>query len=255
MVTADRTARANRLAPYFETQLRFAARMAELLDRPLGQVAFEHTNLNRRLGLGFAGAAQITEAWLAYVERLAAAADLPAKVAVTQATFEESADEVLPRPGQTAFGCFAHDPPDTFGEVRIHFFNLDTDDQGGPIASAKVGRRRRELAAMVASIREKHPQAHTIRGGSWLYNIEAYRRLFPPDYIASCGLKPGPLRLTGTSVWGQLIDSREAIRPQVRDALMANLATLDPQAPWTAFPHRVLAVHAPIECFVRFYDL
>ena len=24
-----------------------------------------------------------------------------------------------------------------------------------------------------------------MRGGSWLYNIDAYRRLFPPEYLAS----------------------------------------------------------------------
>jgi hypothetical protein len=63
------------------------------------------------------------------------------------------------------------------------------------------------------------------------------------------------MHLTGTSSWGQLIDSREAIRPDVRDTLMANLARLDPEAPWTAFPYRVLAVSAPIESFARFYGL
>lgn len=254
MASPDRIARSHRLTPYFEAQLRLAARMAELTGRPLGEMAFEHTNLNRRFGLGFAGIVPPTEAWLAYAEGLEAAPDLPARVEVTRAMFESSPEEVLPRPGETGFGCFAHEPA-TDGVVRIHFFNLDTDEAGGPLASSKVARRKAELAAMVANVRARHPDAHTIRGGSWLYNIEAYRRLFPPDYTASRHIQPGRLHLTGTSSWGQLIDSREVIRSDVRDALFANLASLDPQTPWTAFPYRVLRVEAPIESFVRFYGV
>jgi len=106
---------------------------------------------------------------------------------------------------------------------------------------------------MTRRIAERHPGAQVIAGKSWLYNIEAYRRLFPPGYSAIRTLAPGPLHLTGTSSWGQMIDSREAIRPDVRDALAANLAALDPAAPWTAFPLRVLAVRAPLETFLDFY--
>jgi hypothetical protein len=51
-----------------------------------------------------------------------------------------------------------------------------------------------------------------------------------------------------------MIDSREAIRPDVRDAFVTNFEGLDPDAPWTAFPLRVLAVQAPVETFVRFYE-
>ena len=254
MVPPDRIARSHRLAPYFEAQLRLAVRMAELTGRPVGEMAFEHTNLNRRFGLGFAGIVPPTPAWLAYAERVEAAPDLAAQVEVSRAMFAQSEDEVLPRPGQAGFGCFAYDPP-VEGVAHIHFYNLDTDAAGGPLASAKIDRRKADLGALTAHIRAHHPDTTTIRGGSWLYNIEAYRRLFPPDYTASRHIRPGPMHLTGTSSWGQLIDSREAIRPDVRDALMANLASLDPQAPWTAFPYRVLRVEAPIESFVRFYGL
>lgn len=138
--------------------------------------------------------------------------------------------------------------------MKIHFSNRDTDEAGGPLAAAKAGRRRAELAAMMLWIAERHPEATHICGRSWLYNLEAYRRLFPPAYVATRTLAPGPLLLTGTSSWGQMIDSREAIRTDARDALLANLADLDPEAPWTAFPMRVLAVQAPLETFVRFYE-
>ncbi|MBX3483874.1 hypothetical protein [Phenylobacterium sp.] len=253
MTSPDRIARADRLVPYFEVQLRLAGRMAELTGAPLGEVALGHTNIHRRLGLGVWRDGPPAAGWAPYAEALEAARGLAARVALTREAFVAAPDEVLPHPGQTGFGCFAHDPAGDDGVVRIHFHNFDTDAEGGPLASAKVPRRRAELRALVAGVRARHPQARTIRGGSWLYNLEAYRRLFPPDYVASRIPHPPPIGLRGTATWGQVIDSREAIRPHVRDAVVANLPAMDPQAPWRVFPYRMLSVEAPIESFARFY--
>jgi hypothetical protein len=194
-------------------------------------------------------------AWRDYAARLEATAGLVAQVALTQETFLAAPEELLLLPGQTAFGCFAHGPPGEDGTVRMHFYNHDTDEVGGPLAVGKVARRKAELAAMVAHIRAAHPQATGIRGKSWLYNLEAYRRLFPPAYGASRTAANGPLGLQGSSSWGQLINSREAIRPQVRDAFAANLGALDPRAPWRVFPLRVLTAEAPVEVFASFYEV
>jgi hypothetical protein len=250
----SRAARAERLGPYFEIQLRFAARMAEVGGLSLGEAAYRHTNLCRRFGQGIPVLSEPTEEWLGFAERLEAARSTAEQVALCQATFREVVDEKLPLAGQEGFGCFAFEPPKD-GLVKIHFNNKDTDDAGGPLASTKAERRRGELAAMTRRITEKHPDATHIVGRSWLYNLEAYRRLFPPPYAATREVAPGPIHLSGTSSWGQMIDSREAIRAEVRDALVANLSDLDPEAPWTAFPFRVLAVQAPVATFVRFYEV
>jgi hypothetical protein len=251
MTLPERIARADRIAPFFEVQLRLARRMAELTGAPLGETALNYTTLHRRLGLGVFRDGPPAEGWAPFAEALERAGDLEAQVALTREAFIAAPDEVLPHPGQTAFGCFAHDPATDDGVVRIHFHNLDTDEAGGPLARGKIGRRRAELAALIANVRAVHPGAHTIRGGSWLYHLEAYRRLFPPDYVASRAPHAPPMRLRGTATWGQVIDSREMVRPAVRDAVLANLPRLDPDAPWEVFPHRMLAVAAPIDSFVR----
>lgn len=253
MLTA-RQARAQRLRSYFEAQLRLARRISELTGVGIGETAFRFTNFHRRLGFGPPGEAP-SEGWTAYAARLNPLSDLEAQTALTAQAFLGGRDEILPLPGQAGFGCFAHDPPDADGVVRIHFHNKDTDEAGGPLAAPKADRRLAELATMVRHVLENHPGARAIRGKSWLYNLPAYRRLFPPDYAASRVLAAGPLRLQGTSSWGQLIDSREAIRPEVRDAFVANLGGLDPQAPWTVFPLRVLSAEAPIENFAAFYGV
>ncbi|MBL8556849.1 MAG: hypothetical protein JNL41_21435 [Phenylobacterium sp.] len=255
MTSPERIARADRTVPYVEVQLRLAHRMAELTGAPLGEMALAHTNLHRRLGLGVWRDGPPAAGWAPYAQALEAAPDLAARVALTREAWLAAAEEVLPHPGQTGFGCFAHEPANDEGVVRIHFYNLDTDDAGGPLAGAKRALRQAELRALTANVLRTSPQAHTVRGGSWLYNLEAYRRLFPPDYAASRRPYDRAISIRGTAVWGQVIDSREAVRPDVRDAVVANLPTLDPVAPWKAFPYRMLAVEAPIGSFARFYGV
>jgi len=255
-MSPEHAARAERLGPYFEAQLRLAARMAELTGAPLAEMALRHTNLHRRLGFGLNLPDQDgSEGWKAYARNLETAEDLAAQVALSQAACVANPPETIPHPWQAGFGCFACDPPGDDGVVKIHFFNADTDTAGGPLVRAKLDRRRAELAALTRHVLTTYPEARTIRGKSWLYNIEAYRRLFPADYAASRMAWTGSLHLTGASSWGQLIDSREQVRPEIRDALLANLPSLDAERPWLAFPLRVLATEAPIDSFAAEYGL
>lgn len=78
----SRAARAERLGPFFEIQLRFAARMAEVTELRLGEAAYRHTNLCRRFGQGIPIMTAPTEAWLAFVERLEATGSMVDQVAL-----------------------------------------------------------------------------------------------------------------------------------------------------------------------------
>mgnify|MGYP003385598000 CR=1 FL=1 len=253
-MSEERAARAQRLGPYFQVQLQLARRLAAIRNEPVGRAALRYTNFHRRFGLRTPPDAP-TEPWITFAAGLDRLTHLTDQVALTQATFLAMPEEVLPPPPKQAFGCFAHDPPDENGDVQIHFNNADTDELGGPLASGKQARRRADLTAMVVDIRARHPDARTIRGRSWLYNLEAYRRLFPPDYAASSIPESGVINLHGNSTWGQMIDSREAVRPDFRDILLSNLNHIDPDAPWRAFPFHVLRATAPIKSFEAFYGL
>jgi hypothetical protein len=253
---ATRAERAGRLADYFEVQLRLARRMAELTGAPLGEMALRHTNFHRRLGLGvWRDANPPSSEWAPYAAKLEALGDLPAQVAWTVEAYRWAPDEILPHPGQFGFGCFAHEPPSEDGVVRIHFYPLDTDADGGPLASAKIDRRRDELTRLFAHVAKSAPPDATVRGGSWLYHVEAYRRLFPPAYADSRRPYTRPIALRGTATWGQVIDAHERVRPAIRDTVLANLAQLDPEAPHLTFPFQMLAVEAPLSAFLEFYGV
>lgn len=230
----NRADEAERLRPYFAVQLLFAERMAVLNGSPLAEAVLKYTNLHRRLG----------PAGLRFEAGLAGRHGFQERVdwAVScYAVAEPAPDRAL------RFGCFRFDPPDPDGVVRIHFSNRDADDVS-PLARGKAARRRAELAEMCAYIGLHHPSSKIIKGMSWLYGLESYRRLFPPAYVAT-RRSPAQVRLNGTSTWGQLLDHRGEVKAEVRDQLVGKLAELEPTAPWRVFPLQALAVQAPLEVF------
>ena len=63
------------------------------------------------------------------------------------------------------------------------------------------------------------------------------------------------MRLRGTSSWGQFLDHREAIKPDLRDTFLRNIETVDITAPWRSFPLPALRVAAPIGLFYDLYGV
>ncbi len=237
--------RAERLSPFIALQLHFAAEMARRMGMPLAAAALAYTNLHRRFGLGDPDKA-VAPLWTDYAAGLETAVN---PLAWTLAFFRRAPSEAPP--DRPVFGCFTCDPPDAAGTVRIHFGNRD-DDGISPLHRTKIVRRQQELAALTAHIGAHHPAAARIVGMSWLYHLDAYRRLFPPEYGASAR----PLtraRLSGMSSWGQFLTHDEAIKPALRDAFLHNLADLDLAAPWRSFPLPALMVSAPVAAFRAFY--
>jgi hypothetical protein len=250
--TSTRPARAERLRGYFDLQLRFAALIADAAAAPFADAVGLYTNFHRRFGLGPIEADPGSAAWRGYIDGLLACRGHDDRVNWTQAFYARAPEERLPA-NERPFGCFSCTPPSEGGLVRFHFANRDSTDGTGPLGRAKTGARMCELAAMFAFIRGAYPSATTVRGLSWLYHIEAYRRLFPLEFGASRTLPEQRLRLNGTSSWGQFLDHREAIKPALRDAFLRNLAHLDIERPWRAFPLPALLAEAPVALFYAHY--
>ena len=250
-VIDGRREEAERLRGYFEVQLLFAETIADRTSRALSDACLKFTNLHRRFGLGRISDGTLSAGWTRYVAGLERGASGSDRLDWTVAFFADAP----PQEGSAqAFGCFSYELLDSDEIVRIHFGNRDSADGFGPLVRAKADRRRSELRAMFAFIRANHPGARTVWGGSWLYNLEAYRRLFPPDYAAS-RFEPERVRLDGTSSWGQVLDFRGLVKPAVRQALLDNIQIVDIAAPWKAFPMRALGARGAIEPFYRFYGV
>lgn len=248
-ITAAETARG-----FFALQLRYADALSARAGLPSAQVIGWHTNLHRLFGYGNLSRQPADPAFVALV---AEAARLPPAARLDRLVEAYAARPYDPWPAdRVRFGPhFACEAPNADGDVRIHFVNRAPLPAVSPLAPSQQAERRRDLAAMVGHIARTWPDAKTVIGGSWLYNTEAYRRLFPAAYAASRQVMTGPRSTNGLSHWGQFTDFRGAVKPAIAEAFYRNLETLDPEQPWLSFPYQVLSTRAPFETFRREFGL
>ena len=94
-------------------------------------------------------------------------------------------------------------------KLRLHFENRETSNHG-TLSKERMATRKSELSAMFRYIQANHPDVETVRGGSWLYNIPAYLRLFPPDYVKTA--EPVGYETTFWALWGQFVDRHGSVR-------------------------------------------
>ena len=227
---------------YFSLQLAFSKQYALKAGVTWSEAVDRCTNIRRRLGLTGASGENRWRALLACADQSAAGGD-DTLLAMCSALF---ADRPAARHDR-AFGCFSYEPAGASGILRLHFVPPE-NVEASPLAVANVGARLDELRAMFRHIRrEEH--AVSVLGISWLYNIDAYKRLFPARYIESARIPEFPLHLNGTSSWGQVLNWRQAVKPPMRDSLLARLSDLRVEAPWEVFPYRALAANCEIAVF------
>ncbi len=226
---------------FFELQIRFASEVAALSGLPLGRVLLDCTNLYVRFALGRDFDRENT-VWRDYLVGLAAAAD---PVDWTWRFFlARPAAEIPALVG--SFGCFAGAHAGN-GTLRLHFGNAEPDGRS-PLAADRSEARRAELRCLLEHVRRTQPHISRIAGLSWLYNLPAYRRLFPESYLASAKIATG--RLRNMPLWGQFLDRHGGVRRGPATELLARLARQTGTDDLAAcFPLRPLAVEAPIETF------
>lgn len=231
---------------YFALQLKLAEHYASVANVSLGLAIDRCTNLRRRLNLsGPAGAA----AWAGVLKF--ANAPPNSMAAVLQKCLQLQTCHVT-KALPSAFGCFSYDAPDDAGTVRIHFMPPDRPDSS-PLSRANLSQRHDELCAMFSHIRRVERRAQAVRGVSWLYNLSAYQRLFPGDYIASIAPPRFPVHLNGSSTWGQMLDWRHRVKPEMQSALICRMPHMRADAPWEIFPLQALTAHCAIGAFYARY--
>jgi hypothetical protein len=231
---------------FFGLQLHFAARAAALSGMPLARALLDCTNLYIRFGLGRDfDAADPT--WQAYLSGLEGSPDL---LDWTCGFYEARAAHDRPPLTVATVGCFSYARLGP-GSLRLHFRNAEETD-GSPLGAGRRDRRTEELRALFARIDQDEPAASRVAGTSWLYNLEAYRRLFPPSYLATAMAVDA--RLRHMPLWGQFLDRHGAVRQRMAVPFLHRLSSLqNPQGLAACFPFQALALEAPVSVFRDFY--
>jgi hypothetical protein len=233
---------------FFDLQLRFAETVTRLSGMPRARALLEYTNLYIRFGLGH-GFDPGHPAWREYLAGLGTARDIGEW---TYAFYSRRPDTRAAPSVVATFGCFSYARASD-GRIRLHFDNVETDGRS-PLAMDRVPRRAAELAALFEHVKRSPGPPRRVRGASWLYNLEAYRRLFPGSYVATAHAVAD--RFQHMPLWGQFVDRRGAIKAGVARQFLDRLERqsscdgLD-----RCFPLQPLSVEAPVQDFYDFYQV
>jgi hypothetical protein len=179
---------------FFDLQFSFAQRVRDLSRKPLEVALFEYTNFHVRFGLGRDFDSD-REGWQSYLSGLGGVDD--GRDWTYQFYLREPEARTAP-PVVATFGCFSYALSDG-RHVRLHFRNTDAK-KCSPLGAARVERRSAELSALFAHLKRTVSEDTPVVGASWLYNLPAYRRLFPPTYGSAARPIRGGFR--SMPLWG-----------------------------------------------------
>ena len=232
-------------ARYVELQLRLVARSVELGTHDLPTATTELTNLHRRLGFGDP-TEQPDARWLHYLDGLATRPTVAEQVVWTLDVAATHAASPPPSAAVARSGPFSVHVHDDV--ARTHFVPRTVSDTS-PLHPTRLDQRREDLRTVLTQAVATHPGIRRVRGTSWLYSTRSYRSVFPAAHVASARPRTGVHRFQGSSAWGQLLDHRGGVKPDLAARFTAALETFDGAAPWTLFPIPTLEVDSPIEVF------
>ncbi len=235
---------------YFALQATFAARVVDICGISFAEAWRLHTafyTLARDNDAGVAPERNDFDPehpdWISFLEAVSDGMD-PVDY-VYKAYLDGDAQEDT---GATCFD-FTYWPEDRL--VRIHFSN---DRNGTALRPSTVDDRRRELKRIFQTVARDHPDAYAVRGTSWLYHLDAYRRLFPPYFLVGLSSVGHPHQFA--ALWAQFIDRHGVVKPTMAATFVEAIELAStPSVLDEAFPLDVLAASSEIDVFYDYFGV
>ena len=237
---------------YFDAQVRFAHKWAEISGEDFAETLRTKTALYRRIigDANIEGGQQ--EEWEKLISGVTSDSN-PAKVTeLLYGTFSRSPHSAYVQSDNSDALGYGYDP-DT-KTVKIHFTNPERGVK--PLSDENIEKRRQEFHTLLKNIRTEHPEAALVMSATWLRSTGRYRSLSPPDISDQESLMSPSMNFGGNSVWGQFIDASGNGNKRVYDQFVESVATatsLDMLV--GAFPYKALKATDPIDKYYEFYGL
>ena len=228
---------------YFTIQVEFAKKLAEVTGQSFFEAHRTRTNFYRRLGFGKSlGASH--PGWQEFIAGGEEdAAERAYNICMTPVHNFETRKKVW-------FGCFNPEYKPEKKTVFIHFGNKEKT--GSPFDNPE--KRKQDLKEMFTYIKATYPDVQFVAGHSWLYNLEQYKNLFPPEYTEDMKVEEGTS--VGQSTWGQFLDRKQKTKPESRDLFLSKLkSTTTEQEVFDTVPLKVLSPQTTIDNFYRHYGI
>ena len=239
---------------FFRIQLLFAHQVAEITGEPFHEIVIDHTQLRNIYGLYVPRSDPSDPLWQIFMQGLASCKNLEEETEWAYSFYHNHYDASRYRENNGIYwGCFYYAYPFLDRPaVRLHFIHRDATGSG-VLSKARMSVRIAELTAMFQHIKASHPEAETVVGGSWLYNIEAYRRLFPPRFLATA--QPEQSEPGFWATWGQFLRRNGKLDQGKAQAFQNCLQQQTTVAGClSCFPLEKLRLECPIEVFYEYYE-
>jgi hypothetical protein len=233
---------------FFDLQLLFAGKVSALSGLSFARALLEYTNLYVRFGLG-RDVDPAHPSWREYVAGVDASAD----ARDWTYRFYTARSGVPTGPSVVAtFGCFSYGVL-SGDRIRLHFLNTDPDGCS-PLGVERRDQRLADLCALVGHVKRTQRESLQVIGASWLYNLEAYRRLFPPSYVATARAIRG--RFQRMPLWGQFLKRNGHVNEAAAESFLGRLhRASDLERLDECFPYQVLSVEAPAQTFYDYFGI
>lgn len=238
---------------YLDLQLTFSEAIASKVACSSAQAVLKYTNFFRRFGLGNPTKASSSIFWQRYSNKLDTLSSYDEKLAWTLYMSENAPVEQLPT-SQKPFGYFSLELSNEGKRVRSHFYSIDHGEVS-PLHESQLNQRKQDLKNLFTHVKHYYPNAEEVVGASWLYNTQVYQNLFPPAFIESKRVLTGMTSFQGMSSWGQFLTYKGDVKANLKEQLLKNLETIDPDRLWELFPLPTFLLNAPIQTFYDHFGI
>jgi hypothetical protein len=231
---------------FFELQFDFATKIAEASGSPIEDVMLNYTAFYKIFGTHDWDFNATNPIWVSFLEQFQKSDDKIATIYdfYLNITRDEEKEEHV-------FGCFSYHYEEKEKYIQLHFKNNETDGIG-PLSDEQMPIRRSELKSLFADAFATYPQAETVVGFSWLYNLDAYKRLFPVEHIASAKVVPDWYK--SLALWGQFFDKDGNLKEEMVQAFRTCSTHKNTVEELTAcFQFQVLELQTGVAIFKNYY--
>lgn len=245
---------------YFDVQVQFAKKWSELTDEPLSEALLRSTALYRRVVDKWAGKDRpLSLDWVDLCQKIEGNPQMATYLVYALYTRLPSSRYLppdYPENDMKHFGSFSFDYHPDERRVKVHFINLIRGARSG-LGLEHLKTRREDLKKMFTFIHDNHEDAREVVGGSWLYNLDAYNRIFSPTYTKEMyRLYPPKLGYVGNAVWGQFVDSMGGPNRKLCEEFFSNVEKAETVGDLIdAFPYPTLQPHDNIQNFYEFLGI
>jgi len=200
---------------YFLLQLEFAKKVNQLTDLGLSRALIDYTTFYKSFGISGWDFDIHHPTWVNYLDSINKEPQRSLGITYEFYLKADREEDLFSR-----FGCFSYEYDSMTKVIRIHFNNRDNSGLS-PLSKERMVERKKELKEMFTDISCQHPEAEKVLGFSWLYNLDAYKRLFPKSYVES-GEKVGGWFKTN-ALWGQFLSRDGKLREGAKEKFLGRL--------------------------------